>query len=271
MLGTSAYPYPVAVVVPAPDVLAEFPGAADGSDAAAVSACEARLLADVQFWCRHHHLRHTPRGVALEANRWTPENGFLTPTLKKRRRPLLAHYEATREALFERVASGGGAGVTGGAAAGLSADLVGAIERCLPYIEGATVDGTATFAQLGADSLSVARMAGLLAGALLESGRRGGGWWGDVPSRVLPRIVCLRRDLLSFLHSIGSRRSCPSDPRSLRVSAGPHRRHAGGFQEWRGAADSAGAGDRVGCRVRPPGTHCLSHPRPGSVCHVVAG
>lgn len=131
------------------------------------ASAESVLLKELRFWCVHHHLRafEVPQAVAIEHNPWTPQNGFLTSTLKKRRGPLVAAYKKTCEELYESLE-------TKGRERGdrekedeevprLSASFNEMLQRVLGE-SGSNVDPAATLSEVGADSMASARLATLL-------------------------------------------------------------------------------------------------------------
>jgi len=103
MLHGADQPYNVALIVPAWERVrawAEKEGITLGADPtahAAVRTLIAQELARVLTGARSYE---RPRAFALATDEFTIENGLLTPTLKPRRRDILARYGPTLEALY---------------------------------------------------------------------------------------------------------------------------------------------------------------------------
>lgn len=59
-------------------------------------------LEHIERRCAHFPRYAVPRAVHLVRDAWTIDNGFMTPTLKLKRKPLMAHYSAAIEALYQK-------------------------------------------------------------------------------------------------------------------------------------------------------------------------
>ena len=65
-------------------------------------AAQRRVLEHIERRCAHFPRYAVPRAVHLVRDAWTIDNGFMTPTLKLKRKPLMAHYSAAIEALYQK-------------------------------------------------------------------------------------------------------------------------------------------------------------------------
>lgn len=111
-----------------------------------------------RFWCTHHHLRaiEIPQAIYLESKEWTTENGFITSTEKKRRSVLLQHYKDIRHNLYHSKTSSAHQEDT--------STLPSSFQKLLAQVVPSGVDFSpeASFAQIGGDSLSAARLVNLM-------------------------------------------------------------------------------------------------------------
>ncbi|KAL6042906.1 hypothetical protein QOT17_024168 [Balamuthia mandrillaris] len=160
--------HPVAVIVPD----------AHSCGSSSEEALKSLLLQEVRFWCTHHHLRpyEVPQDVVIEHNQWTPENGFLTSTMKKRRRVLTQAYQSKCEALYaeqhNRATPKDGSNANSNnesSKCSYSSEFLALLERVLDAqviaslkVEAETGSTTITLHEVGADSMAAARMAFLM-------------------------------------------------------------------------------------------------------------
>ncbi|KNC48563.1 fatty-acid-coa ligase FadD [Thecamonas trahens ATCC 50062] len=142
--GTSA---PVAIIVP--------------SHLAPTDVDPPSMLAELRFWCTHHHSQFTLAAVALEHERWSHANGMLTATAKKARAALHACYKTIIDALYDAPAAPKGADV---ALSPIMADLL-RTSIGVDVDDSGRVDAsvaTSTLLELGGDSLALAQLVGKL-------------------------------------------------------------------------------------------------------------
>jgi fatty acid CoA ligase FadD9 len=135
VLGSTDKSFLVAVVVPSSLALSSLPSEPD-------AAAQQMLLRELRVWCRHHHLRPmlTPQAVHLETEAWSPDNGGLTGTLKKRRGWLERRYAQVKAELYATVegqAGKGGEGQQLEASLALSSELSALLAQVLPPGAGA--------------------------------------------------------------------------------------------------------------------------------------
>eukprot|EP00727_Mastigamoeba_balamuthi_P010143 m51a1_g5751 hypothetical protein (1631) ;mRNA; r:1185475-1190493 len=155
VLASPAMRFPVAVIVPS-----------EGNED--VSAEEA--LRAIRVWCSHRKLRplEIPQAVAIEKEPWTPENGLLTSTEKKRRETLVLKYRELRDRLYESTQTAM-SGVAGPAESTLSEEFRDILAEALSSKSAAEAAGSQTLlSELGGDSLVASRLVRLLKTAGVE-------------------------------------------------------------------------------------------------------
>ncbi|KAH3763166.1 fatty-acid-coa ligase FadD [Pelomyxa schiedti] len=165
--GSPAQPVAIAVVVPTP-LFTQFWGLKP-ADESGMTACETTILREIRFWAKHCKLRpiEIPAAVHLERVEWTPENGLLTSTEKKRRQVLCGHYKGIVEGLYAKLSSSSTSTSASSTVLDedrgetVSANFERIIRSVLP--PGVSISPSATFTEIGGDSLSAARLVNTLA------------------------------------------------------------------------------------------------------------
>ena len=156
VFGSPQHSFPVAIIVPSKrmtEIAAEPFASSDSLD-----VCTQKIMEEVRICCEHHHIKHIPQRILLLEGLWSVNNGFLTPTLKKRRKFFLEHFKSQISELFNSLEPQ----YTG---TGDSKALSDAWKRCLELIFPASsieFPSSVTLAHLGADSLQVARLQRIL-------------------------------------------------------------------------------------------------------------
>jgi hypothetical protein len=146
-----------------------------------------KISSELRKWSTHHHLppTQTPFAIFLEIREtWNSENGFLTPTAKKKRHVLYSKYEREIKEMLERQKrrgdggwrEGGGKekqvmeetteegeeGVPKKISPELSEILRNVFLEFRENMSGAEIDGNLNIFELGADSLVASRFCFLL-------------------------------------------------------------------------------------------------------------
>lgn len=102
MIHGANKPHNVALVVPDPDSLKEWASknGVDLSTAAGSERVNALIRGEIGKYAAHFKGFEKPKDFVLASEDFTTENGMLTPTLKLKRRNVLAKYESQLEALY---------------------------------------------------------------------------------------------------------------------------------------------------------------------------
>lgn len=151
IFGNAKYSFPIAFIVPSPRIyeLSKKPFSKED-----YPLIEQKIQSEIIFWCEHHHIKHIPQRIKIIENEWTVENGFLTPTLKKRRRQFLNFYAEEIEKLYnnkEEIKNSNDSQQ-------LSSKFLELLHDVFPFWS--DFSGNSTLGQLGADSLQIASLYG---------------------------------------------------------------------------------------------------------------
>eukprot|EP01130_Rhizamoeba_saxonica_P012486 TRINITY_DN5267_c0_g1_i1.p1 TRINITY_DN5267_c0_g1~~TRINITY_DN5267_c0_g1_i1.p1 ORF type:complete len:893 (-),score=173.01 TRINITY_DN5267_c0_g1_i1:175-2757(-) len=144
VFGDPSHDYPVAVVVL--------------NDNSIITTSD--LLRKITFWCKHNHIpnHHIPRMIHVDCNRWTTENGFLTPTLKKKKSVLREHYGDTIVSMFDTVIFKHEKDDTENNIRVIQPDLLDVLKSIIPeYISDIASYSSNTLFELGIDSMAMAQ------------------------------------------------------------------------------------------------------------------
>jgi len=114
---------------------------------------EGWLLKELRFWCAHNHLepQETPQAVYVEKLAWSEAEGLLTPTMKKKRSELLQKYTIALSELYQ-------SNLEKADKTQFSDAFVSALTRAGVNSNVSGMTPTVTLAELGANSLAVAKL-----------------------------------------------------------------------------------------------------------------